>query len=203
MDGAHAPGMLDRPASGHGAQWWTGNLHKWICAPKGCAVLCADADHAATTHPPVISHGLGESLATEFDWQGTRDFAPWLTAPFAISFWDRYGGIAKVRERNHRLCCEAHRMLLERFEVSPISPRDGSMLGSMATLPLPAWCKESSEFVKTEVLLQVLADRFKVEVPVLELDDQWHVRISVQVYNDLDDYLRLADAIDQLRGEGS
>ena len=203
VDGAHAPGMLERPAAGHGAQWWTGNLHKWVCAPKGCAVLCADADHAGSTHPPVISHGLGESLATEFDWQGTRDVAPWLTAPFAISFWDRYGGIAKVRERNHRLCCEVHRMLLGRFDVSPITPRDGSMLGSMATLPLPAFFENSSAFASTEVLLQILADRYKVEVPVLELDGQWHIRISVQVYNDWDDYLRLADAIDELRGEGS
>ena len=201
VDGAHAPGMLDRPASSHGAQWWTGNLHKWICAPKGCAVLCADEEHAATTHPPVISHGLGESLATEFDWQGTRDFAPWLTAPFAISFWDQYGGIAKVRERNHQLCCEAHRMLLQRFDVVPITPRDGSMLGSMATLPLPIWFKESSEFAATEDLLQVLADRFKVEVPVLELDGDWYIRISTQVYNDMDDYIRLADAIDELRGQ--
>lgn len=203
VDGAHAPGMLEKPASSHQGAWWTGNLHKWVCAPKGCAVLARNADDCASVHAPVISHGYGETLAAEFDWQGTRDLAPWLTAPAAIAFWDRYGGIQAVRARNHQLVCEAHHMLLDRFDVEPISPSDGSMLGSMATIQLPEFAKSLSGVDTAEDFNAMLAERFSVEVPVLELDGQWYVRISAQVYNELEDYTRLADAIEVLSKETS
>lgn len=201
VDGAHAPGMLDKPASTHGAAWWTGNLHKWLCAPKGCAILASHPEHAEKVHPPVISHGLGESLAAEFDWQGTRDLAPWLTAPATIAFWDRYGGIDAVRARNHELACDAHRMLLDRFDVEPISPTDGSLLGSMATVALPEELKAHTEFDSADRVNRVLAERFAVEIPVFDLEEKWYARLSAQVYNELDDYVQFADAIDVLRSE--
>jgi isopenicillin-N epimerase len=201
VDGAHAPGMLDKPAKLDGATWWTGNLHKWLGAPKGCAVLSVQASTKAAQQPPVVSHGYQESFEAAFDWQGTRDLAPWLTAPFAITFWDRYGGIDRVRDHNHTLVVGAQAMLLDRFGTEPLSPEDGSMLGSMATLPLPAAIAGHSELENPEDLNQLLAARFKVEVPVFDIKGQWHVRISAQVYNELDDYLRLADAIETLLGE--
>ena len=203
VDGAHAPGMLERPADLSGAAWWTGNLHKWVCAPKGCAILTASADRVQDTHPPIISHGYLDSFSTEFDWQGTRDFAPWLTAPAAIRFWDRYGGMATVRARNHDLVCKAHSMLVEQWGVEPISPLDGSLLGSMATVRLPRSIHDHFGDQPFLDLIQRLFDEFKVEVPVMEIDEQWFIRISAQVYNELEDYHRLADAIDVLAKESS
>ena len=200
VDGAHAPGMLERPADLSGAAWWTGNLHKWVCAPKGCAVLTASEDHVHETHPPIISHGYLDSFQSEFDWQGTRDFAPWLSAPAAIRFWDRYGGLSTVRARNHDLACKAHVMLVEQWGVEPISPLDGSLLGSMATVRLPPSITERFGDRPFLDLIQRLFDEFKVEVPIVEIDDDWLVRVSAQVYNDIEDYQRLADAITHLSG---
>ena len=153
-------------------------------------------------HAPVVSHGFEESSIAEFDWQGTRDLAPWLAAPAAIEFWDRYGGIELVRTRNHQLACDAHRMLLDRFQTEPISPIDGSMLASMATMPLPESIQADGRFESAEELGSVLSQRHAIEVPVMEFDQKWYVRISAQVYNDMDDYLHLADAIDALVAEG-
>ena len=203
VDGAHAPGMLDRPAAINGASWWTGNLHKWLCAPKGCAVLVTSDEEHPRTHPPVISHGYQSSFTDEFDWQGTRDYAPWLTAPASIAFWDRYGGIEAVRRHNHELVRTAHEMLLERFGVEPISPIDGSMNGSMVTIPLPRILDSHPKRSTIEELNARLFHEHAVEVPVMDVDGRWHIRISAQVYNELDDYHRLADAIDILAKESA
>lgn len=203
VDGAHAPGMLETPADLDGATWWTGNLHKWLCAPKGCAVLAVHEDAAAGQHPPVISHGYSETFSESFDWQGTRDVAPWLAAPAAISYWDRYGGLPAVRARNHDLVVEAHRMLIDRFSVESISPNDGSMLGSMATLRLPDAIKQHADASDPIAMNTLFAARFKVEVPVFELGQTWAIRISAQVYNEFDDYERLGDAVETLCSEAT
>ena len=203
VDGAHAPGMLETPAAIEGASWWTGNLHKWLCAPKGCAVLVVREDLATTQHAPVISHGYNESYAEEFDWQGTRDLAPWLAAPAAIEFWNRYGGLQSVRERNHACVITAQEYLLDRFQTQAYTPADGSMLASMATLPLPEPIKHHPDAKDCLAMNGLLFERFKVEVPVLEVGDDWATRISAQVYNAAEDYERLADAIQTLCDEAS
>src|SRR5207249_6493764 len=83
VDGAHAPGMLPLDLDRLGAAWYTGNLHKWVCAPKGSAFLHARRDRQAGIRPNTISHGanaiLGEAGAAatrfraEFDWPGPLD----------------------------------------------------------------------------------------------------------------------------------
>ncbi|MCH2162275.1 MAG: aminotransferase class V-fold PLP-dependent enzyme [Phycisphaerales bacterium] len=201
IDGAHAPGMLHRPADIEGAGWWTGNLHKWVCAPKGCAVLVTSEEQLPRTHPPVISHGYQSSFAEEFDWQGTMDFAPWLSAPASIDFWDRYGGMELVRDHNHELVTSAHRFLVQRLGLAPISPIDGSLLGSMATIPLPRILESHPQRSTIEALNARLNHEFQVEAPVMDVGGTWHVRISAQVYNEPADYERLASAIESLVGE--
>ena len=39
VDGAHAPGMLPLAVSALGADWYTGNLHKWCYTLKGVGAL--------------------------------------------------------------------------------------------------------------------------------------------------------------------
>ncbi len=95
VDAAHGPGMvpLDLPALG--ADWVTGNAHKWLFAPKGCAFLWARPEAREGLHPTVISHGLGRGFTAEFDWVGTRDPSAWLSV-------QAYNGI-----EDYRLLAEA------------------------------------------------------------------------------------------------
>lgn len=199
IDGAHAPGMLDRPAAEAYAAAWTGNLHKWPCALRGCAVLSVRPDLAGKIHPPVISHHLDESFAREFDWQGTIDPTPWMLAAEAIAFMDRFGGWEVVRRRNHALATEMHVMLCDRLGVDPISPLDGSMLGSMATVRLPPALQPTDKDPPPEHFQAELLRRFRIEIPILDFAGTRYFRISCHVYNDPSDYLHLADALLELQ----
>ncbi len=198
IDGAHAPGMLERPAAEAPALAWTGNLHKWPCALRGCAVLVARADVAATIHPPVISHFLDEGFTTEFDWQGTVDPTPWLLAGEAIAFMDRFGGWPAVRARNHALVTQMHVLLSERLGVEPISPLDGSWLGSMATLRLPEPLQIRVGGPPAEAVQAELLRRANIELPILDFAGVRYLRISAHVYNEVAEYEQLADAVLEL-----
>ena len=211
VDGAHAPGMLDRPVADIGDPVaWTGNLHKWPCALRGTAVLVVRSDFEDRIKPTVISHHLDQAFTAEFDWQGTFDPVPWILAKDAIGFMDRFGGWAEVRRRNRELTITAHAMLVERFGVEPISPVDGSSLGFIATLPLPdrlqpdgggpplpsAEPKTGPLEVPVDPVQARLLEEHRIEIPVMYHGGRRFVRFSVHVYNEFDEYERLADAID-------
>jgi isopenicillin-N epimerase len=182
---------LDVPALG--ATYYAGNLHKWCCAPKGCGFLWVSPDRQADVHPTVISHHLGEGFSREFDWQGTRDVTAWLTAPAAIEFMTRLGW-DQVRAHNHALAAWAHRLLCARFDVEPISPPDGSLLGSMATVRLPAALQAMTE-AQGLALQQRMYTEHRVEAPISRWMNEWFLRVSCQAYNTGAEYDRLANVV--------
>jgi isopenicillin-N epimerase len=202
VDGAHAPGMLplDLTRLGEaGVTFYAGNLHKWCCGVKGTAFLCARADRAADVHPAVVSHWYGQGMSAEFHWQGTRDHTGWLSAGAALAFmadlgWDR------VRAHNHALAVWAHAMLCDRLGVEPISPPDGSRLGSMATVPLPPPL-DAIDDARQAVLQQALYTDHRIEVPLVSWAGRRFLRVSCQVYNEPAEYERLADVLATLAGQ--
>jgi isopenicillin-N epimerase len=193
VDGAHAPGMLPLNVPGVGAAYYTGNLHKWPCAPKGCAFLWVRPDRQAGIHPLAVSHHRGEGLAREFAWQGTRDFSAWLAMPRALAFmsdlgWDR------VREHNHAMAVWFQQMLCRRWDVQAISPPDGSMIGSMAAIPLPAPLDRLT-VPQAAALQQRLYRDLRIEAPIMLWNERAFVRPCCQVYNTAAEYERLGDAV--------
>ncbi len=78
--------MIDLDVPAIGADWYAGNCHKWLFAPKGCAFVWASPERRAALHPTVISHGYGNGIAAEFDWVGTKDYSAWAALPTAIAF---------------------------------------------------------------------------------------------------------------------
>src|SRR6185436_14006579 len=102
VDGAHAPGAIALDVPALGVDWYTGNLHKWAYAPRGCAFLWAAPERQAGLHPPVVSWGLDGGLAAEFDWTGTRDPSAFLALPAALEFRRELGEDA-IRSYNHGL----------------------------------------------------------------------------------------------------
>ena len=196
VDGAHAPGMIPLNVRDIGATYYTANLHKWICAPRGSAFLWVAPHRQPRVHPTVISHYLDQGFAKEFSWQGTRDFSAWLTIPAALDFLNDLG-FDKVMHHNHQLATWAQQMLTSRWDVEPLSPIDGSMLGSMATIPLPPPLNQL-DGPALEAFQQRLYTDFQIEAPLMRLDKQT-LRVSCQVYNQPQEYEHLAQTILNLR----
>jgi isopenicillin-N epimerase len=198
VDGAHAPGMLPLDLEDLGAAYYTGNLHKWVCAPKGAAFLHARADRQEEVLPTVISHGLNTPrdgftrYQDLFDWPGTFDPTAWLSVPAAIDFMGALfaGGWPELRQRQRDLLLAARDHLVENLDAE--APCPDSLLGTMATLPLAGF-NGSRESLKA---LQVrLFERHRIEVPLLEHGGSAWFRISAQVYNSADDYDALLGAL--------
>jgi isopenicillin-N epimerase len=91
VDGAHAPGQVPLDLRGLGADFWVGNLHKWVCAPKASAALYAAAPWRDTLRSLVASHGIVDGYQPAFDWTGTRDPSALLAVPAALAFFASAG----------------------------------------------------------------------------------------------------------------
>lgn len=192
VDGAHAPGMIPLAIDAIGADWYTGNLHKWVFAPKGSGILVPSKAMMAETHPETTSHCYGQGFVAEFAWQGTRDFANWLAIPDAIEFVESaYPGGAMAHNRALALWAGEH--LAHAFATKPISPADGSMIGSLAAIELPA--RIAQRFPAAAAYQAHLYERHSIEVPVVDAFGRWFVRVSAQVYNVPADYLALESAV--------
>lgn len=193
-DGAHAPGAMPLNIPSLGVDYYTGNLHKWALAPKGCGFLWAAPEHQPDLHPPVISWGLGQGFTQEFDWVGTKDPTPYLSAPAALDLLQEWG-LAAMREYNHRLAWEAARMLASRWGFAPPAPE--AMVGCMVTLPLPGSLGKTRE--EAARLQYTLLYKHHIEAPILCLEGRLWVRVSAQVYNEIEEIERLARAIERYR----
>lgn len=197
VDGAHAPGMIPLDVTRIGAAYYTGNLHKWAFAPRGAAFLWVRPDLQDRIHPAVVSHFYNEGFCREFSWQGTRDLSAWLAVPHALAF-TRALGAESVRAHNHALAVWAHRMLCERMNIpEPLSPLDGSLLGSMATVPLSEKLSGLTD-AQLEALQQRLYDEHRVEVPLMRFGGRVLLRVSCQVYNHAGQYERLPGIVERM-----
>lgn len=190
IDAAHGPGMVDLDLPGLQADWVSGNAHKWLFAPKGCALLWAGKDVQGALHPTVISHGFEQGFTNEFDWTGTRDPTAWLAVPAALAFYGSMGDGA-LRRRNHALAIAAAELLADAWGTEAGAPPE--MLGAMAVVRLPG--RHPASPAAAQAVHDKLWQKYHIEVPVMSLEQGLWIRISAQIYNDLDDYRRLVAAI--------
>jgi isopenicillin-N epimerase len=178
VDGAHAPGHVPLDLGSLGADVYSGNCHKWLCAPKGSGFLWARPEHQHWIAPPVVSWGWGleTSFAERFGWQGTRDPAAYLAVPDAIR-WLR----SHAREEERR---ELLRSLVDRLPHELVA---GEHAPYMAAWQLPPCDPDETQ--------RRLYDEHRVEVIVREWEGRPLLRVSVGPYTELSDLRRLEDAL--------
>lgn len=211
VDGAHGPGMLPLDLRRLGAAYYTGNFHKWVCAPKGAAMLWVRRDLQDFVRPLTISHGANSPrrdrtrFRLEFDWGGTDDPTAYMCVPDAIRFIGGLlpGGWPEVQRRNRELALSMRTKIAARLGASLPCPDE--MIGSLSAIPLPDG-RTPAEFegVYRTRLQGALVERHRVQVPIVvwPAPPRRHVRISAQLYNRPADYDRLADAlVEELAGE--
>jgi len=205
VDGAHAPGMLPLNLRQLGATYYTGNCHKWLCAPKASAVLCVHPDRRANMRPLVISHGAGSTRTDrpryllEFGWLGTGDFSACLSAPESIRVIGALlpGGWPAVMRRNRALALAARKILCDTLQIPPPCPEE--MIGSLAAVPLPDMSAADAARIANglDPLRGKLLREFGIEAPVhpWPAPPKRLLRVSAQLYNALPHYERLAEAL--------
>ena len=202
IDGAHAPGQISLSLESIGADFYVGNCHKWMCAPKGAGFIHATGSQQDLLDASVISWGyarhtgghsgfeayLGKTpFEQRLQWQGTRDLSAWLAVPDAMAFRQRNNWPA-VQSRCHQLAAHALATISERHGLAPIS-RDGDW-AQMVAIPVPA--------LEPESLRAALFNHYRIEVPVTSHSGQVFVRLSVQGYNTDEDISRLVQALEHL-----
>lgn len=194
VDGAHAPGQIALNLEAIGADFYGGNCHKWLCAPKGAGFLYARPERQELLEPLMVGWGWRarqprhSSYLDYFEQTGTDDPAAYLSVPAAIAF-QREHDWPRVRAACHTLVREARRQVADLTGLEPICPDSLEWFVQMATLPLPPAC---------EPRLAHLWERYRIEIPIIAWNDRLFVRISIQAYNSPADVERLLTALSEI-----
>ncbi|HXI15332.1 MAG TPA: aminotransferase class V-fold PLP-dependent enzyme [Chloroflexota bacterium] len=192
IDGAHAPGQIDLDLATLDADFYAGNCHKWLCAPKGTGFLYVRRALQHLIAPPITSWGhhvdpeRPNPFIDEFEWQGTRDLAPFLAVPAAIRFMQERDWPAQ-RQHCHELAQWVRGEILALYGLEPFTPDSPEWYSQMVAMPLPP-CDSAA-------LKKRLLDERNIEIPILTWEGRQLVRVSVQAYNTRADLETLVDAL--------
>jgi isopenicillin-N epimerase len=193
IDGAHAPGQIPVDLEAIGADFYTGNCHKWMLSPKGAGFLFARREAQSLIEPLVVSWGYSADESTTcgsrfidlLEWTGTNDPAAALSVPHAIQFMREHVW-REVAAGCHTLAVESRRRLTTLTGLEPLGREEAFY--QMFSFRLP-------DYVDLTRLKACLYDEYRVEAPTL----LWHgmklMRISIQAYNTRSDADALIDAL--------
>jgi len=209
IDGAHAPGMVSLNLDSLGATYYTGNCHKWICAPKVAGFLWVAAQRRENVRPLVISHGANAPLTgqsryeMEFCWTGTFDPSAYLCVPRSLEAMGKLlpGGWDALRAANRELALEAREILCGALGIDVPCPDE--MIGSLVTLPIPDYGPDEEKptcLLYVDPLQNKILEKYAIEVPIFPWPEypQRALRISAQAYNSSPQYVRLALALKEV-----
>ena len=203
IDGAHAPGMLDLDIDNIGAEFYTGNCHKWICSPKGSALLHVREDRQKNFLPLTTGHSYDRPLeerkwSGQFFWPGTNDYSASICVADAIEYM---GSMLQdwptLRKHNHDLLIQGRNKILQALNAE--APAPDELLGSLSTIPLPIPYERPEYFFNhTHPFGRMLYNKYKIQIPIHawpHSNPRIWIRISAQAYNSLEQYEYLGEVL--------
>ncbi|MBK9399966.1 MAG: aminotransferase class V-fold PLP-dependent enzyme [Bacteroidetes bacterium] len=207
IDGAHAPGMVDLNIAAIGASYYTGNCHKWICSPRGSALLHVRKDKQHKIRPLQISHyhdlysGTEKHWSAQFIWPGTDDYSAYFLIKDSIHYMQSIlGSWEALRKNNRNLCLEARKLICEELQIEIPTPEH--LIGHLASIPVRNHPDAPSKFFNMVApLKKQLMEEYKIQVPVFYFHNKnpkLLLRISTQVYNSGEQYEYLAACMKKL-----
>ncbi|GAA4030915.1 aminotransferase class V-fold PLP-dependent enzyme [Flavobacterium cheonhonense] len=195
VDGAHVPGHIDLDLADLNPDFYTGTLHKWMLAPKGSSFLYVKKEFQDDIDPLVVSWGY-ESLAPSesrfldyHEYQGTNDHSAFLCTPTVINFLKENDWKAKS-EACKQIVFDNYQRFCDLLQTQPIAPITSEFLGQMASIPV----KTS----KPAELKDLLYNQYKIQIPVMPLNDKVYLRYSINAYNTQEDLEVLYRALEDI-----
>lgn len=229
VDGAHAPGQIDLDIPSLNVDFYLGNCHKWLYAPKGTAFLWVDEKHTTATfpEPSVISsaNAVGSDYDQRYKYTGTRDYTAFAALPAALEFRRYLGGEDQIKRYCHQLAVDAGEHLAKAWGTALLVPP--VMTAFMVNIILP-----STDAAAIKVMQEELNEKYgiyivygSVEVMVSVDNNQgprictdgeqsskrdtacqkrivYVTRLSAQVYLDMDDFIKLGSLVPELLRKG-
>lgn len=196
IDGAHAPGHIDLDIKALDPDVYTGACHKWMLTPKGNSFLYVKRSLQSQIEPLIVSWGYESVFPSHsqfLDWHqynGTRDFAAYLTTPKAIQWLKENVWKTKTDECKSQLL-HYYPIVAKELGTEVICPLNNEFLGQICSIPI----KTSKPFE----LKELLYNQYKIEIPVIVTPTQNYIRISFQAYNGIDEIEILIDAIREIK----
>ena len=199
IDGAHAPGHIKLNITDLKADFYSGNCHKWMMAPKGSAFLWANKNRKNILEPLIISHGWlpnnykslqkgdfgNNRFIDSFEVQGTRDPASWLAVLDAIKFINNKN-YSKAFNYSSKLAYETATKITKLTKM-PLLAKKKFLAPQMISIPIP-----DCNIYKIK---QQLLKKFNIEIPIIRWNNRFFVRISIQIYNTKEDANKLIEAL--------
>ncbi|WP_396177389.1 aminotransferase class V-fold PLP-dependent enzyme [Flavobacterium sp.] len=196
IDGAHVPGHIELDIKALQPDYYTGTLHKWMLAPKGSSFLYVRKELQNQLDPLVVSWGYDSLAPSEspfldlHEYQGTNDNAAYLCTPAVIGFLHQHNWVQKS-DAAKKMVLQNYPRFCALLNSNPIAPLSAEFFGQMASIPVRT--------SKPEELKDLLFDKYKIQIPVMLLNNEVYLRYSINAYNsqaDLDVlYGALADII--------
>ena len=198
IDGAHAPGHIDLDIAELDPDYYTGTLHKWMLAPKGCSFLYVKKELQNHIDPLIVGWGYQSETPSKsrfLDYhqhQGTRDISAFLTAPAAIQFLKENNWTQKSAE-SKKLILENYQRFCDLLGSKPICPISSEFLGQMCSIPI--------QTNNPTALKEMLYQKYKIEIPVMKIGHGVFIRISLNAYNMPNDLEILHAALTSIKNE--
>ncbi len=192
IDGAHVPGHIDLNISELNPDFYTGTLHKWMLAPKGSSFIYVKKEFQEIIDPLVVSWGYESLFPSEskfldyHQYQGTNDHSAFLCTPKVIEFLEENNWKEKSKACK-KIVLENYKRFCELLKAEPLCPITEEFLGQMASIEV-----NTNRQIE---LKNLLYDKYKIQVPVMPLNDKIFIRYSINVYNCQDDLDILYQAI--------
>ncbi|MGW7687073.1 aminotransferase class V-fold PLP-dependent enzyme [Kribbella sp. NPDC054772] len=193
VDGAHAPALIDAPAAA-GADFWTGNFHKWPAAPRATAGLVVAERWRSASMPLIVSWSeYDERMPERFDMQGTYDYVPWIAAPESLRVlaeldWPtRRPQLTALVEEGARILAKALGTGIAEVVHPP---------ATMRLVELPS----SVDLSGGDALKMRISRELNAEITFTGFEDRKFIRLSAHAYNSLDDYEKLSERLPRVLG---
>ncbi|XP_033730037.1 putative L-cysteine desulfhydrase 1 [Pecten maximus] len=194
IDGAHCPGQFPLDFDKIEADFFTGNFHKWMFAPWGCAFMWKNKKVSFPLRS-MMSSSAACDLVSQFCFQGTKDDSCYNCLPAVVEYFKSKGGIERISGHNTRLIQLASDYLISLWNTGKLEIPESMEPPYLRMIRLPEINGVGTSEEDANSLMDILFLDYNIDTSLKSVQNQLYVRLSAQIYNCLDDYKKFGEAI--------